>query len=72
MAYAWHESARRQGRFWRISRSICLEHVPEVVVGDYILAHVGFALARIDEEEAMRIFALLEEGDFGELGDASE
>ena len=30
----------------------CLEHVPEVGVGDYVLVHVGFALSTIDEDEA--------------------
>ena len=32
---------------------ICIQWLPEeAVVGDYILAHVGMALSRIDEEEA--------------------
>jgi hydrogenase expression/formation protein HypC len=46
--------------FGGIRRSICIEHVPETQPGDYVLVHVGFALARIDEAEAMRVFALLE------------
>jgi hydrogenase expression/formation protein HypC len=46
--------------FGGIAKTICLEHVPEAVPGDYVLVHVGFALARIDEEEAARIFAFLE------------
>ena len=41
----------------------CLEHVQEVEPGEYVLVHVGFALSRIDPEEAQRIFALLEELD---------
>ena len=46
--------------FGGICRSVCLEHVPETQPGDYVLGHVGFALVRIDEAEAKRVFALLE------------
>jgi hydrogenase expression/formation protein HypC len=38
--------------------------VPEVQVGDFVLAHVGFAITRLDELEAQRTLAAL-----GELGD---
>jgi hydrogenase expression/formation protein HypC len=47
--------------FGGVSKSVCLEHVPEAQVGDYVLVHVGFALARIDEHEARRVFDVLEE-----------
>jgi hydrogenase expression/formation protein HypC len=49
--------------FGGICRSVCLEHVPETKPGEYVLVHVGFALARLDEAEAKRIFALLEGSD---------
>jgi hydrogenase expression/formation protein HypC len=29
-------------------------YVPETKVGDYVLVHVGFAISRVDEEEAQR------------------
>ena len=45
--------------FGGVGKSVCLEHVPEAGVGDYVLVHVGFALARIDEDEARRIFEFL-------------
>ena len=45
--------------FGAVAKTVCLEHVPEAVVGDYVLVHVGFALARIDEAEAARIFEFL-------------
>ena len=35
--------------------------VPEAQVGDWVLVHVGFALHTIDEDEAARTLALLEE-----------
>ncbi len=47
-------------QFGGISKRICLEYVPEAQIGDYVLVHVGFALARVDEEEAKRIYEMLE------------
>jgi hydrogenase expression/formation protein HypC len=47
--------------FGGVRKQACLEHVPDVQPGDYVLVHVGFALSRIDEAEARRIFAALEE-----------
>ena len=47
--------------FSGVFKRVCLEHVPEVRPGEYVLVHVGFALSRIDEEEAGRVFAFLEE-----------
>jgi hydrogenase expression/formation protein HypC len=37
--------------FGGILKGGCLEHVPEVRVGEYVLIHVGFALTTIDEAE---------------------
>lgn len=37
------------------------EHPPESCVGDWVLVHVGFAMSRINEEEAAATLALLEE-----------
>jgi hydrogenase expression/formation protein HypC len=53
--------------FGGVARKVCLEHVPEAQPGDWVLVHVGFALSRLDEAEAERVFALLRE-----LGEASE
>jgi hydrogenase expression/formation protein HypC len=52
----------RTGRvnFGGIVKVINLAFVPEAVVGDYVLAHVGFAISRIDEAQARRTLALLE------------
>lgn len=46
--------------FGGIAKRVCLEHVPAVQPNDYVLVHVGFALARIDEAEARRVFEFLE------------
>jgi hydrogenase expression/formation protein HypC len=51
--------------FGGISRRVCLELLPDAVPGEYVLVHVGFALARVDEEEARRVWKFLEE--MGEL-----
>jgi hydrogenase expression/formation protein HypC len=58
--------------FGGICRRVCLEHVPETQPGEYVLVHVGFALARIDQEEAKRIFALLENTELEGLEASSE
>ena len=50
-------------QFGGIVREACLEYVPETQVGDYVLVHVGFAISRLDEEEAQRTYQLLEEMD---------
>ena len=41
-------------------RKVCLEHLADAAVGDYVLVHVGFALSKIDPEEAERTYRLLE------------
>jgi hydrogenase expression/formation protein HypC len=47
--------------FGGVFKRVCLEHVPEARVGEYVLVHVGFALSRIDAAEAGRVFELLEQ-----------
>jgi hydrogenase expression/formation protein HypC len=46
--------------FGGIKRSVFLDFVPEAQAGDYVLVHVGFAISRLDEEEAQRTYQLLE------------
>jgi hydrogenase expression/formation protein HypC len=43
-----------------VFKRVCLEHVPEVKVGEYVIVHVGFALSKVDEAEANQIFRFLE------------
>lgn len=60
----------RMGRvsFGGILKDVCLECVPEAQVGDYVVVHVGFAISRVDEGEAERIFRYVEEmGELAEL-----
>lgn len=60
--------------FGGIQKQVCLAYLPEAVVGDYAIVHVGFAISRIDEasaQETLRHFrelGILEE----ELGEIAE
>jgi hydrogenase expression/formation protein HypC len=53
----------RLGRvqFGGIIRSVALDFVPEAIVGDYVMVHVGFAISKVDAEEADRTYRLLAE-----------
>ncbi len=54
--------------FSGITKECCMAYVPEVEVGDYVVVHVGFAIAIIDEAEARRTLEFLAEmDDLGEL-----
>ncbi len=61
----------RTGRvdFGGILKEVSLAYVPEATVGDYVIVHVGFALSRVDEDEAHKVFEYLKEmEELGELG----
>jgi hydrogenase expression/formation protein HypC len=58
--YREHDVLMAKVDFGGVAKRICLEHVPDAQPGDYVLVHVGFALSRIDEEEARRVFQFLE------------
>jgi hydrogenase expression/formation protein HypC len=45
--------------FGGIVRPVCLDFVPEAGVGDYVLVHVGFAISRVDRQEAERTYEAL-------------
>ena len=62
VAETYHQHDLLMGKvdFGGVTKRVCLEHVPEVRIGDYVLVHVGFALSTIDEDEARRVFELLD------------
>jgi hydrogenase expression/formation protein HypC len=62
---AFDQGGMRMARvqFGGIIREACLEYVPDTKVGEYVLVHVGFAISKVDEEEAQRTYQLLEEMD---------
>jgi hydrogenase expression/formation protein HypC len=42
-----------------VRRPVCLAYTPEAQLGDYVIVHVGFAISRVDEQEAARTLAVL-------------
>ncbi|MBI5132774.1 MAG: HypC/HybG/HupF family hydrogenase formation chaperone [Rhodopseudomonas palustris] len=44
-----------------VGKIVSVALVEGVAVGDYVVVHVGFALTRIDPEEALQTLALLRE-----------
>ncbi|MEK6569920.1 MAG: HypC/HybG/HupF family hydrogenase formation chaperone [Bacteroidota bacterium] len=49
--------------FGGIEKRVCLEWLPGVNVGDYVIVHVGFAISKMDEKEAMETLNLFEQID---------
>jgi hydrogenase expression/formation protein HypC len=56
--------------FSGVIKQASLAYVPEVQIGDYVIVHVGFALSKVDEAEAQKVFEYLRE--MGELGELQE
>ena len=56
--------------FSGIVKEASLAYVPEVRIGDYVIVHVGFALSKVDEAEAQKIFEYLKRMD--ERGELKE
>lgn len=54
-------------RFAGITREVCLQYVPDAEPGEFVVVHVGFAISKIDPEEAARAYRVLED-----LGQTSE
>jgi len=44
-----------------VCKSISLSLVEEVAVGDYVIVHVGYALQKLDPDEAAQTLALFAE-----------
>jgi hydrogenase expression/formation protein HypC len=51
--------------FGGVVKEVCLAYVPEAQPGDWVVVHVGFAISRVDEAEAQRVFALLRDIEAG-------
>jgi hydrogenase expression/formation protein HypC len=59
----YDEQGVRMGKldFGGTIRKCCLQYLPDATVGEYALVHVGFAISKVDEEEAARTYRLLQE-----------
>lgn len=60
----YDDQGMRMGKvnFGGVVKEVCLAYLPEAIVGDYTIVHVGFAISRIDEtsaQETLRMFASL-------------
>jgi hydrogenase expression/formation protein HypC len=53
--------------FSGVSKEVCVQWLPDVKIGDYVLVHVGFALNKIDEKDAEETLKILRE-----MGDIEE
>jgi len=54
--------------FGGIIKEVSLAYVPEAVIGNYVIVHAGFAISKVDEDEAMKVFEYLKEmGELAEL-----
>ncbi len=47
--------------FGGVTKEVCLAYTPDVKVGEYVLVHVGFAISKLDEEQALEVFRVLKE-----------
>jgi hydrogenase expression/formation protein HypC len=47
--------------FGGVVREACLEYLPNVKVGEYVIIHVGFAISQLSEQEAAETLAVLKE-----------
>lgn len=52
----------RMGRvnFGGVVKEVCLAYVPEATTGEYVIVHAGFAISRLNEAEATRVFEALD------------
>jgi len=55
----------RMGRvnFGGTVKDVCLAYLPEAQVGDFVVVHAGFAISRVNRDDATRVFSYLEEID---------
>ena len=60
--------------FGGVVREACLAYVPDARVGEYTVIHVGFAISRLSEEEALKTLEVIEQvvGPEEESGEDSE
>jgi hydrogenase expression/formation protein HypC len=46
--------------FGGVRKDVCLEYLPDVSTGEYVIVHVGFAIQRLDEQSARETLANFE------------
>ncbi len=51
------ETLMAQVDFGGLTKEVCLEYLPDVQLGEYVMVHVGFAIQRLDEQSAQETLA---------------
>ena len=46
--------------FGGIQKDVCLQLLPDVTEGEYVVVHVGFAISKMDEKEAMKTLEIID------------
>ncbi len=44
--------------FGGVRKQVCLDWIPDVAIGEYVIVHVGFAISKLDEAEAQKTLEL--------------
>lgn len=59
----WESAGTRMATvdFGGVRKEVCLACVPDAAVGEYTIVHVGFAIARLDEEAALATLRLFQD-----------
>ncbi len=65
--YEDHQTLMGKVNFGGVVKEICLIYLPDMVVGDYVLVHAGFAISQIDEQAALATLEM-----FAKLGNQEE
>jgi len=47
--------------FSGLTRKVCIQWIPKVVPGDYVIVHAGFAINKLNEKEALETLGLFKE-----------
>lgn len=74
MSIAGDDPLERTGKidFGGILKQASLAYVPDANIGDYVIVHVGFALSRVDEAEAAKIFEYVRQMEAESLDELKE
>jgi hydrogenase expression/formation protein HypC len=61
----YQKDATRMGvvDFSGVEMDVCLEAVPEALVGNYVIVHAGFAISTLSDDEAQETFDLFDQID---------
>ncbi len=46
--------------FGGVKKDVCLQYIPDITIGEYVMVHVGFAIQRMDEAAALETLANFE------------